>query len=44
MALGYEPDERGFESREFFSSPPHPHRLWSPPILIYEYQGLFPWV
>jgi len=29
---------------EFFSSPPHPERLWSPPSLLSNgYQGLFPW-
>jgi len=29
---------------EFFSSPPHPDRLWSLPNLLFKgYQGFFPW-
>jgi hypothetical protein len=32
------------ECWEFFSSPPCPDRLWSPPSLLCNgYQGLFPW-
>jgi hypothetical protein len=46
IALGYGLDDRGFESRqglEFFSSPPHPNRLWGPPSLLSNrYEALFP--
>jgi hypothetical protein len=50
LALGYRLDDRGSRVRfpggggwEFFSSPPRPERLWSPPSLLSNgYQGLFP--